>query len=123
MAINSQIIINKNDIKILKHIYRNRNNVTRGKLLKKFKKLPITDRLSNLESASYITHDHFYARKPDGFRVPLSDDTSYTLTDLGISEVEKHQWFNWQFFLLQIVLPIVIAIISTLITIFLSALL
>ena len=35
--------------------------------------------------------------------------------------VEENQWFNGQFVLLQIVLPIVIAIITTLITIFLSA--
>ena len=60
---------------------------------------------------------YLYRQEP----IPAHDDTLFKLSDLGIAEVESKQWFNTQFVLTQIVLPIIIAVITTLITIFLAA--
>lgn len=51
------------------------------------------------------------------------DDCIVSISKNGIIEVESRQWFDLKFVLLQIILPIVIAVISTLTTIFLTALL
>ncbi|MEY8534644.1 hypothetical protein AALH30_14110 [Blautia pseudococcoides] len=47
--------------------------------------------------------------------------TTFQLDNLGIAEVEKAQWFNVEFFIKQILLPIVIAVVTTLLTLCLSS--
>lgn len=48
------------------------------------------------------------------------DDCVVSLSRQGITEVESHQWFSAKFVVLQILLPIAIAVITTLLTIFLT---
>ena len=82
--------------------------------------------LNNLEDLENLILQQYVAqvggsRSKYGEPIPILENTLFTLNDLGIAEVESKQWFNLQFVLTQIVLPIIIAIITTLITIFLAA--
>lgn len=113
------MVITKQHFKILKYVYRHKT-VSYQKLRQHFKKIDLLSPLDQFIRSRYIIQIGGYLNKY-GEPIPITDSTYFKLDDLGIAEVESKQWFNFQFVLLQIILPIVIAIITTLITIFLSA--
>lgn len=114
------MIINKSERKILNYIYK-KKTASFKKLSSKFQKCP------DFQDMLYLLIYHHFVIQIGGSHneygepIPFTMETKFQLDRLGYAEVESHQWFNGQFVLLQIVLPIVIAVITTLITIFLSA--
>lgn len=107
------MVIIKKHIKILNYIHRHRDN-SHALLLSKFNPRDI----EALTSSQYISCDFQFESDADGFnKGVISPYANYTVTHLGISEIEKHQWFDLQYFSTHIVVPIVIAIITTLLTI------
>lgn len=115
------MVITKYSLHILRYLYRQKS-VSHFNLSKKFKGPRFQQTLDDLIRNCYIIQIGGFINEY-GEPIPILDDTILKLSDLGIAEVESKQWFNLQFVLLQIVLPIAIAIITTLITIYLTALL
>jgi hypothetical protein len=113
------MVITKRLFRILSYIYRH-GSVPYSKLNRKFKYPTLLEDLENLILQQYVAQVGG-SRSKYGEPIPILENTLFTLNDLGIAEVESKQWFNLQFVLTQIVLPIIIAIITTLITIFLAA--
>ena len=113
--------ITKYYLHILRDLYHQRS-ASYFNLSKKFKRPELQEALDALIRNGYVVKIGGFINEY-GEPIPILDDTLLKLSDLGIAEVESKQWFNLQFVLLQIVLPIAIAIITTLITIYLTALL
>lgn len=103
------ITMTKKQLKLLKYLYRKPCTVLWIK--KKFKVNTFRDIASGIFTL---------IKTSDGYH---NDDCLVSISKDGIIEVESRQWFNGQFVLIQILLPIVIAIITTLLTLFLSSLL
>lgn len=113
--------LQKSDIKILRYLYHKKTS-TLSSLQRKFSKK--LSRLKFLIGHDYIVTNYVRPSDPAGFPVgEYPPETIYFLSHAGIVEVENRQWFDWQFVLRNIILPIILAVISTLLTIFLSALL
>lgn len=111
--------ITKDELRILRYIYSKRT-ISFKKLKEHFQKYSnISEIIRNMLADHYITIISGIDKPILGDSIPNS--CILTMTRKGAAMVEGNQWFNGQFVLLQIVLPIVIAIITTLITIFLSA--
>ena len=53
----------------------------------------------------------------------IPDDALISLTKAGIEDVEQHQWFDAEYVLSHILVPIVVSVIATLITLCATALL
>lgn len=110
------------DIKVLKYIRRHKSGISKEKLLKKFSsKLPILDILEKLCNLDLICHNYTFPRNSSGYiigEVPLT--ALYSISELGIIELDRLKWFDTEYVLSHIVIPIVLAIISTLITLFLT---
>ena len=113
------MIITKHSLRILRYIYRH-NSVSYSELNKRIKSSTLREDLSDLILNRYIVQIGG-SRNEYGEPLPILENTHFSLDDLGVAEVESKQWFNLQFVLTQIVLPIIIAIITTLITLFLAA--
>lgn len=113
------MVVTKHLFRILRYVYHH-GSVPYSKLSRKFKYPTLLEDLESLVLHHYVTQIGG-SRNKYGEPIPILEKTLFTLNDLGIAEVESKQWFNLQFVLTQIVLPIVIAIITTLITIFLAA--
>ena len=96
----------KRQLKLLKYLYKKPR--TAAWVMKKFKVSDIREICSGIYEYLRTTDD-------DGEECDL-----LSISSKGIIAVEATQWFNPQFALLQIVLPIAIAIITTLTTIFLT---
>lgn len=111
--------ITKHSLHILRYLYHQKS-VSYSKLIKKFKEPELQETLGDLIRSRYIIQIGGFINNY-GEPIPILDDTLLKLGDLGVAEVESKQWFNTQFVLTQIILPIIIAIITTLITIFLAA--
>lgn len=109
------MIIKKSDLNILKFVYF-KKTVSFAQLQKKFRKYP--DLIGTLESLIY----HRYLVQIGGCRnnygepIPIIDKTMFTIDDLGASEVESKQWFNAQYVLSSLVLPIIVGITSSVLT-------
>lgn len=114
------MIITKEILAVLRCIYR-KKSVSYLKLQKRFKKQMLSkDTLFMLACKSYIIQSGDYITE-DGGPAPITEDTTFQLDNLGAAEVEKNQWFNAEFFIKQILLPIVIAVVTTLLTLCLSS--
>lgn len=114
------MIITKEILAVLRYIYR-KKSVSYLKLQKRFKKQMLSkDTLFMLACKSYILQSDSYITE-DGGPAPITEYTTFQLDNLGIAEVEKAQWFNVEFFIKQILLPIVIAVVTTLLTLCLSS--
>lgn len=112
--------LTKNTVRILRYLYRRKSGVTYIELKSKFGESKILE----LIHSKYITHHYVYHKDSNGFPIgDISNETLCFITDIGILEVEQRQWFDGKFVLTQIFLPIVIAIITTLLTLYLSTLL
>ncbi len=101
--------ITKQQLKLLKYLYRKPRTVAWIK--KKFKVPGLRNICCGMFTLVYTSDEQFL------------DDCVVSISKDGIIEVESYQWLDGQFILTQILLPIVIAIITTLLTLFLSALL
>lgn len=99
----------KKQLKLLKLLYRKPRKISW--VIKKFK-------ISDLRDICFGIYHLICTTNDDGDECEI-----ITITRAGIIEVESRQWFDFRFVLLQIVLPLVIAIITTLITIFLTKML
>ena len=109
------------DIEVLKYIRRHVSGVSKEMLLKKFSsRFPILDILEKLYNLNLINHDCILPRNSSGFiigEIPLT--ALYSIRELGI-ELDRLKWFNSEYVLSHIVIPIVLSVISTLITLFLT---
>lgn len=113
--------LTKYDLKILQYLYRSKK-VSAAKLRKHFHKQP--DRIEALHNLGYIERDYEIPANKNGFRVgSVPDSALYWLSDLGMCEAESHQWFGTEYVVSHILVPIILSIISTLLTIFLSSVL
>lgn len=115
--------LTKYDLKILRCIFRRkRTGISKAKLNRKFK--DSQNNIHALTSLGYISHDYDFPRDPNGFPIgDIPDSAIYNIENSGIAEVEARQWFDFEYVISHIVVPIVLAIITTLITLFLSTLL
>lgn len=112
--------LTKINLRILRYLYRRKSGSTYIELKRKFGE----SRILELIHSKYIDHNYVYPKDSNGFPIgDISDETLCFISDQGELEVEQRQWFDEKFVLTQILLPIVIAIITTLLTLFLSSLL
>jgi len=105
--------ITKSDIKILNYVHhRHFRPITYGSLISKFDKEDV-DNLINSEFLDYTPAAY------DRYGMPvrkLSGDTIISLSKSGIYEVEQNQWFDTKYLLTQIIVPILVGVLSAVIT-------
>lgn len=103
-------MLTKSQIKALKYVYRH-NNIYLGTLKKKF-----PNDVDTLLRNNYLSCPRS-GTQFDGVYVPVYKDSSkVTLTDTGICEVEQSHWFDVRYLLTQIVVPILVGIVSAVVT-------
>ena len=108
-------MLNKKSFRILRYIYHHKS-VTRKQLLKKFSKIDVASLLDGILS-QYVFINNYYTYEKDGFTYnKICDSTTYSLNADGESYVESHQWFNAEYVVSHILVPTILAIITTLIT-------
>lgn len=116
------MIITKYELKILKFVYA-KKTISYKALSKKFSKY--SNLQDTLESLTY----HHYLVQVGGHQnnmgepIPITDKTLFTMDSLGSSEVESKQWFNLQYVLTALILPIIVGVASSAITALILALL
>ena len=111
--------LTKTHIKILKTIYK-KHYVDYKSLQNKFHKYnDFTNMLECLIRNNYIIQ---IGGSTNCYGEPISftDETLFKIDSLGSAEVEQTQWFNTEYIVSHILIPIVLAVISTLITLFLT---
>lgn len=112
-------MLNKQSIRILRYIYRHKT-VTRGQLLMKFANSDTESLLDGILSP-YVSVNNYESQERDGFTYHrITVDSTYKLNSDGESIVESTRWFNTEYIVSHIVIPILLAVISTLITLFLT---
>lgn len=111
--------ITKHEIKVLKYIYA-KHLVSFAQLSKHFHKIPnLSDMLEQLVYHSYIEQIGGY-RTNYGEPIPILSETTFRIRPDGAVIVEGKQWFNAEYVLSHICIPILLSVISTLITLCLS---
>ena len=100
--------IKKSDLKLLRYIYRHKS-ASRRSVMKKFR---------DFQGSNHYTHVSCYTTEDkDGFSIEHpSPDDPVTLTEAGILEVESHQFFNLEYVLSSLVLPVIVGVLSSVIT-------
>lgn len=112
-------MLNKKSFRILQYIYRHKS-VSRKQLLKKFYKVDVASLLDGI-LAPYVFVDNYYTYEKDGFTYnKICDSSTYSLNADGESYIESHQWFNAEYVVSHILVPTILAIITTLITLTLT---
>lgn len=107
--------ITKQQLSVLQFIYR-KKSTNYAAILKKFKsKLLVDELLSDLLYNEYIYCIHG-SYDTNGDLVPLTDSSIFQLNQIGVVEVEKNQWFNVQYFLSSLIVPIIVGVASSIIT-------
>lgn len=113
------MMLNKKSFRILQYIYRHKS-VSRKQLLKKFSKIDAASLLDGV-LAQYVFVDNYYTYEKGGFTYhKICDSSTYSLNADGESYVESHQWFNAEYVVSHILVPTILAIITTLITLTLT---
>lgn len=113
------MIITKLEIKVLKYVY-SKKMVSFAQLSKKF------SRISDLQNKLYQLVYHSYLEQVGGYRtnygepIPITEQTCFRIKPEGLVLVESKQWFNAEYVLSHICIPILLSVISTLITLCLS---
>lgn len=104
--------------KILNYIYNHRNSgVSRKKLIKKFHCSYLHNEIDKLTPLGYISHDYVFPRDPSGFPIGNIPDTAlYFINEPGICEVERNRWFDTKYVITSLIVPVVIGVVSSLIT-------
>ncbi|MDE7423918.1 MAG: hypothetical protein K2N51_09525 [Lachnospiraceae bacterium] len=114
--------ITKQDIKLMKFIKKN-SPVTYQKVKKHFKQFKsLDDQLYLLTYNQYISLKDGLMNKygePKSFQ----DNSVFNITSNGIFEVEKHSFFDFEYFLSHILIPLLIGIIGSIVGAVFTALL
>ncbi|MCI8409527.1 MAG: hypothetical protein HFJ09_09725 [Lachnospiraceae bacterium] len=114
--------ITKQDIKLMKFIKKN-SPVTYKKIKKYFK------HFKSLEEQLYLLTYNQYISLEDGlmneYGEPKSfqDNSVFNITSSGIFEVEEHSFFDLEYFLSHILIPLLIGIIGSIVGAVFTALL
>lgn len=107
----NMITLTKQQVKLFRKL-RRMNPIPRRKLLRIMRQEDI-----ELWQAQGILHcDQMPPVDKSGFAigdVPIS--ATYTLTDLGYATVEQYDWFDWQYVVTYIIVPIIIGVASSVI--------
>lgn len=105
--------VTKSDIKILNYVHhRHFRPVTYGSLVSKFSKYEVDDLIRN-ELLTYIPIIVDYQGIPSE---KLAAESAISLTKDGIYVVEQNQWFDTKYLLTQIIVPILVGVLSAVIT-------
>lgn len=111
--------VTKKELKLLRIVGRRPRS--RAFLLRKF----TPDQISRLNSLSFIRTDYERPRDENGF--PVGDypgSAVYYLTyPAGVAEKESHDWFDAQYFIANILVPLLIGFFSGIGTYIISTLL
>lgn len=108
------------ELKVLRYIYKFPNDITLSSLRKKFKKIDIVSTLKSLDNCGCISIDNPSPRDSSGFPIsPLPESSFVHILNSGIAEVECRKYFTFENIMRDLVLPLAIGVISTLITVFL----
>lgn len=111
----------KDDLKIFRYIY-SKGTVSFKTLKEHFKnRSDIPDVIKGMLSSDCITIVSGIDKPILGD--PIPDSCILTLTGKGAAEVESRQWFNVQYVITSILVPIAVGVVSSLITALLLALL
>ena len=110
-------MLDKQHVNILKYLYTKPRR--RKELLKKFKKYDISDMLEYLCQNHYISNDEVIELDSRGFAVepnaPMSDNVFYYIETSGRIEVEGNQFFDFKFIICQILVPVLVGVLSSVI--------
>ncbi len=114
------MIITKSTLAILQYINK-KKTVSYKTIKRKFKKN--ADLKDILEKLAY---KHFIIQVGGSFTncgepIEITDKTLFQLDDLGFAEVERQQFFNLEYFLSHIAIPVAVGILSSVITALLLA--
>lgn len=113
--------VTKYDLRVLRFLKRHPHGVSGATLFRKFHCTPTW--LEDLCNYKYISHNYEFPRSPDGFIIgdgKVPDTALYTLELLGTAEIESHQWFDLQYIITQILVPIGIALCTYALTYYLD---
>ena len=116
------MIITKAELKVLAYIYK-RKTVSYKSIKHRFSKYPNLNEL--MESLVF----HNYIIQIGGFQtdygspIPITNETKFSMDSLGCAEVESNQWFNSRYVLSSLILPILVGVLSSVLTAFILALL
>lgn len=114
------MIVTKKHLKLLQYVYR-KNIISYSDIMKKFKRNNhIKETTEELLYNNYLSCVHGTINT-DGDLVELTDSTLIQLEPLGIAEVEKHQWFDSQYVLSSLIIPVIVGVTSSLVTALLLA--
>lgn len=106
--------IEKKQLKILNYLYKKPRK--RYQLLKKFKKIDISNYLNILCDTNYLSFYPLPEKDADGFHSgKISDEATYSLTPKGRIEVESNQFFDLEYVISHILVPIIVGVISSVI--------
>lgn len=106
--------IEKKQLKILNYLYRKPRK--RHQLLKKFKKNHIENALEALCNLNYLSYSPLPEKDADGFRTgEISSEAVYVLTTQGKIEVEANQFFDLEYVISHILVPILVGVTSSVI--------
>ena len=112
------MLLLKKHYRVLRYIYRNKT-VSYSQLSKKFCGKFSLDELNEFLRSRYVElSTPAYSKYGDP--MSFSADTLVHLSTSGIAEVEAHQWFDLQYVITQILVPIVIALCTYALTCFLG---
>lgn len=107
--------ITKHHRKILAFVYKHRR-VSCLKIRKHIRdKRDLVEILEKLVTYKYLSVEGDLVRH-DGNVNEISDRSVFEIADLGAKEVEAYQWFDSAFVIRNILLPIALSIITTLLT-------
>lgn len=110
----------KDDLKIFRYIYSKRA-VSFANLKNRFKnRSDISEVIRDMLSSGYLTIVSGID-KPILGGLPIPDSCIMTLTGKGAAEVESRQWFDAQYVFSSIIVPIIVGVVSSLITALLLA--
>lgn len=105
-------MLTKSQVRVLKYVYRHkRHGVPFAKLNKKYH-----DETSWLLSNHYLSCRVSFSRSTPYLCPIYKDAELVTLTDTGMCELEGRRWFNIQYLITQIIIPILVGIVSSVIT-------
>ena len=116
------MIITKSERKILNYVYKHKS-VSYKLLSHKFHKHPnLPDTIHSLVYNQYLLQVGG-SKDQYGEPIPISPESQFQINSLGISEVEKYQWFDMQYVFTSLIVPVIVGVTSSLITALLLALL
>lgn len=112
------MLLLKRHYRILRYIYR-KKTVSYPQLSQKFCRRFSIDELNDFLRSQYVELSTSAYNKY-GDPVSFSAGTLVHLSTSGIAEVEAHQWFDLQYVITQILVPIMIALCTYALTCFLG---